>query len=169
MQAVSENEHWLHLFYFWDMALFSCAVTSPLKHYCSQKCLRFGIYPYFERLLLLFCVRAKICFLWLFWRNLNTIKVNCVIQYEHVRCLFYYTYTCIVYQPDSWNYNRDYNSQIVSWSACSSQFPLLSFLNSWIAELLVSRQLKFLIPLLKELDIICIIVNDVQLLSIADS
>ena len=38
------------------------------------------------------------------------------------KCLFYYTYTCIVYQFDSWNYSRDYNSQIVSWSA----FNLLS-------------------------------------------
>jgi len=53
-------------------------------------------------------------------------------------------------------------------SACS-HFPLLSFLNSWIFELLVSRQLEFIIPVLKELDIMCITVNDVQLLLIADS
>ena len=79
----------------------------------------------------------------LFWRNFNVTEVNCVIHHERVRCLFYYTYTCTVYQSDLWNYNRDYNSQVVLWSAFNlltvSSVVLPYFLNCWIITVLATE------------------------------
>lgn len=119
-----------------------------------------------SRLLLLFCVRAKICSLWLFWRNLYQIKVSCVIHHEHVWCLFYYTVhvhaLCI-------NLIHGIIAEIIVTCVMKRLQFVPSFLccPSLILKLL-TWQLKFIIPLLKELEIICITINDAHFLLIAN-